>query len=137
MRVVDSDRGPGGLGEEPSIEEGERLPTEAQEAAARAMLYKVWELSESTRKSYTQPGSSWRPSACLADVIATRPWVLLLKARSMRSRLAARAGRWKRHGGRSLGNGRGRSNENEARESRSSSRLLWSQTRKRHSLEGS
>ena len=25
---------------------------------------------------YTQPGSNWRPSACWADVIATRPWVL-------------------------------------------------------------
>ena len=24
---------------------------------------------------YTQPGSNWRPSACRADVIATRPWV--------------------------------------------------------------
>ena len=24
---------------------------------------------------YTQPGSSWRPSTCQADVIATRPWV--------------------------------------------------------------
>ena len=39
MRVVDSDRGPGGLGEERDLEEGERLPTEAQEATARAMLY--------------------------------------------------------------------------------------------------
>ena len=37
MRVVDSDRGPGGLAR--LVEEGERLPTEAQEAAARAMLY--------------------------------------------------------------------------------------------------
>ena len=27
---------------------------------------------------YTWPGSSWRPSACWADVIATRPQVLLL-----------------------------------------------------------
>ena len=27
---------------------------------------------------YTQPGSNWRPSACEADVIATRPWVLCL-----------------------------------------------------------
>ena len=26
---------------------------------------------------YTQPGSSWRPSVCWADVIATRPWVLM------------------------------------------------------------
>ena len=26
---------------------------------------------------YTQPGSSWQPSACWADVIATRPWVLM------------------------------------------------------------
>ena len=28
-------------------------------------------------KSYTWPGSNWRPSACEADVIATRPQVLL------------------------------------------------------------
>ena len=27
-------------------------------------------------RQYTQPGSNWRPSACEADVIATRPWVL-------------------------------------------------------------
>ena len=27
-------------------------------------------------QKYTQPGSNWRPSACYADVIATRPWVL-------------------------------------------------------------
>ena len=26
-------------------------------------------------RSYTWPGSSWRPSACEADVIATRPQV--------------------------------------------------------------
>ena len=26
---------------------------------------------------YTQPGSSWQPSACGADVTATRPWVLM------------------------------------------------------------
>jgi hypothetical protein len=26
---------------------------------------------------YTWPGSNWRPSACEADVIATRPQVLL------------------------------------------------------------
>jgi hypothetical protein len=28
-------------------------------------------------KAYTWPGSNWRPSACEADVIATRPQVLL------------------------------------------------------------
>ena len=28
---------------------------------------------------YTWPGSNWRPSACEADVIATRPQVLLLE----------------------------------------------------------
>ena len=28
------------------------------------------------RKEYTWPGSNWRPSACEADVIATRPQVL-------------------------------------------------------------
>ena len=26
---------------------------------------------------YIQPGSNWRPSACWADVIATRPWMLM------------------------------------------------------------
>ena len=31
-----------------------------------------------SREKYTQPGSNWRPSACQADVIATRPWVLLM-----------------------------------------------------------
>ena len=29
---------------------------------------------------YTWPGSNWRPSACWADVIATRPQVLLAQA---------------------------------------------------------
>ena len=29
------------------------------------------------QKKYTQPGLNWRPSACYADVIATRPWVLM------------------------------------------------------------
>ena len=27
--------------------------------------------------TYTWPGSNWRPSACMADVIATRPQVLV------------------------------------------------------------
>ena len=31
---------------------------------------------EDCRKTYTWPGSNWRPSACEADVIATRPQVL-------------------------------------------------------------
>jgi hypothetical protein len=26
-------------------------------------------------KNYTRPGSNWRPSACAADVVATRPLV--------------------------------------------------------------
>ena len=30
---------------------------------------------------YTWPGSSWRPSACEADIIATRPQVLLVQCR--------------------------------------------------------
>ena len=29
------------------------------------------------KREYTWPGSNWRPSACEADVIATRPQVLL------------------------------------------------------------
>ena len=28
------------------------------------------------KREYTWPGSNWRPSACEADVIATRPQVL-------------------------------------------------------------
>ena len=32
-------------------------------------------LPQSTPKKYTWPGSNWRPSACWADVIATRPQV--------------------------------------------------------------
>ena len=35
----------------------------------------------STRK-YTWPGSNWRPSACEADVIATRPQVLLIASKA-------------------------------------------------------
>ena len=31
-------------------------------------------------KKYTRPGSNWRPSACEADVIATRPLVPMLAA---------------------------------------------------------
>ena len=31
-------------------------------------------------RQYTQPGSSWRPAACSADVIAARPWVLLISS---------------------------------------------------------
>ena len=32
-------------------------------------------------QTYTWPGSNWRPSACEADVIATRPQVLVEKSR--------------------------------------------------------
>jgi hypothetical protein len=34
-------------------------------------------------EQYTWPGSNWRPSACEADVIATRPQVLLLRKLAM------------------------------------------------------
>ena len=33
-------------------------------------------------RNYTWPGSSWRPSACGADVIATRPQVLMIEVPS-------------------------------------------------------
>ena len=36
---------------------------------------------ETAATKYTWPGSSWRPSACEADVIATRPQVLLIHIR--------------------------------------------------------
>ena len=32
------------------------------------------------REKYTRPGSNWRPSACEADVIATRPLVPMIAA---------------------------------------------------------
>ena len=36
-----------------------------------------WQLFEEwAAAKYTWPGSNWRPSACEADVIATRPQVL-------------------------------------------------------------
>ena len=61
--------------------------TSAQHAEGRQLdpgwVYSATSLTSSrTRRDncmlqYTQPGSNWRPSACEADVIATRPWVLL------------------------------------------------------------
>ena len=39
---------------------------------------------------YTWPGSNWRPSACEADVIATRPQVLLLHTSKAHRPLASR-----------------------------------------------
>jgi hypothetical protein len=36
------------------------------------------DLENTCPKQYTWPGSNWRPSACEADVIATRPQVLMI-----------------------------------------------------------
>ena len=44
------------------------------------------------QSTYTWPGSNWRPSACEADVIATRPQVLLIaycERQSLRQHRAA------------------------------------------------
>ena len=61
--------------------------TSAQHAEGRQLdpgwVYSATSLTSSrTRRDncmlqYTQPGLDWRPAACEADVIATRPWVLL------------------------------------------------------------
>ena len=42
---------------------------------AHDMMGNLAGVSEEARKKYTWPGSNWRPSACEADVIATRPQV--------------------------------------------------------------
>ena len=42
------------------------------------IAHHFWAHNQKMEK-YTQPGSNWRPSACSADVIATRPWVLALE----------------------------------------------------------
>ena len=48
-----------------------------------------WSIEQRSRSiTYTQPGSSWRPSACEADVIATRPWVLCVMALKHQTRRA-------------------------------------------------
>ena len=41
------------------------------------MLHAVADVSNAANSKYTWPGSNWRPSACEADVIATRPQVLM------------------------------------------------------------
>jgi hypothetical protein len=56
----------------------------AEAMAQHAVVY-LWRRGSYLRKhmhnkevtKYTWPGSNWRPSACEADVIATRPQVLL------------------------------------------------------------
>ena len=52
-------------------------------SAALPVAKDVWERHvfndrQLTLSLYTWPGSSWRPSACEADVIATRPQVLVM-----------------------------------------------------------
>ena len=42
----------------------------------------TWAVAVGSDMQYTWPGSNWRPSACEADVIATRPQVLLAGSKS-------------------------------------------------------
>ena len=43
----------------------------------RQLVFRSFGCMSPTHAEYTWPGSNWRPSACGADVIATRPQVLL------------------------------------------------------------
>ena len=57
-----------------------KVGTESHKRGAVASHAKCKFGANSTTMHYIQPGSNWRPSACGADVIATRPWMLILKS---------------------------------------------------------
>ena len=56
--------------------------TNAAASTASQLPLKRWGHEDVWKESYTWPGSNWRPSACEADVIATRPQVLLACSRT-------------------------------------------------------